>query len=45
MEATFNTIQTILSIAMVTLIGIFVIFMGYAIVHLTCNNKNREDEK
>lgn len=40
MEAVFNTIQTILSIAMVTLIGIFVIFMGYAIVHLTCK---RED--
>lgn len=45
MEAVLSTIQTIFAIAMVTVTGALVIFMGYAIVHLTCNNKNREDEK
>lgn len=39
-----STIQSILAITITTLCGALAIFMGYAIVHLTCNNEEEEEE-
>lgn len=43
METVVNTMNMILGITMITLLGILVIFMAYAIVHLT--QKMEEDNE